>query len=467
MRNQELEICIVGGGFTGVAGAIVCLVHIGTPFRLTVVEPAALGSGVAFGGHHSMHLLNVRTRDLSIRAGQPGDFLNWAFRQLDQGENHAGLHEGLAHTFLPRQLFGEYVRERFFDAAERRKDVELKVVRATATGCGADRGHCRLVLDGVETISADVVILATAYGLASSAGPGALPPYGAVEREQLARAKTMALVGSGLTMVDVLLNARREGFSGTATIISRRGQLPRPHAARGVVPHQVGLPKSKRISLLTAAVRIACELAEVNVTPWQAVINGLRGSVQDVWQGLSAAEQARFLRHVRPFWNAHRHRVPLEVHGHLQSELDSGRATLMQARVKQVIRHAEGFEVRLNRRGSAETLHADLAVDCTGHSPDLEQPLIQDLIVQGLARPDPHRLGLAVKRNGEVQGADGSPKSLFALGPLGQGSLWEITAVPEIVVQADRAAAAIAALYAPHCCLAPSAEGTAHVSFWH
>lgn len=453
MRNGELDICIVGGGFTGVAAAIACLARIEAPFRLIVVEPAAaLGRGVAFGGHHPLHLLNVRTRDLSVRAGQPGDFLNWAFRQLDQGENHPGLHEGLAHTFLPRQLFGEYVRQRFFDAAERRKDVELRVVRAIATACSADHGRYRVVLDGAETISADVVILATAYGVVRSAGLGALPPYGAVEREQIARAKTMALIGSGLTMADVLLSARREGFSGTATIISRRGQLPRPHAARGVVPHQIGLPKSKRIALLTAAVRIACEAASVNATPWQAVINGLRASLQDIWQGLSDAEQARFLRHVRPFWDAHRHRLPIEVHGRIQSELDTGAAILLQARVKDVVRHGEEFEIRVSRRGSAdETLRVDLAFDCSGHAPDLEQPLVMNLIGQGLARPDAHRLGLAVARSGAIQGKDGSPTiGLFALGPLCQGSLWEITAVPEIVAQADEAAMAIAALSVSH-----------------
>jgi uncharacterized NAD(P)/FAD-binding protein YdhS len=56
---------------------------------------------------------------------------------------------------------------------------------------------------------------------------------------------------------------------------SRRGQLPRPHAAKGVVPQVIGLPKSKRLSLLTAAVRIACEAAEAHGTPWQAIINGV------------------------------------------------------------------------------------------------------------------------------------------------------------------------------------------------
>ena len=102
MRRAPLTVCVVGGGFTGVAAAIACLARIERPFRLVVVEPGlSLGRGVAYGAHHPLHLLNVRARDLSVRASQPGDFLNWAFRQLDQGENHEGLHEGLAHAFLP------------------------------------------------------------------------------------------------------------------------------------------------------------------------------------------------------------------------------------------------------------------------------------------------------------------------------------------------------------------------------
>ena len=58
--------------------------------------------------------------------------MNWAFRQLDQGENQAGLHEALAHTFLPRQLFGEYVRQRLFESVGLRPDVGFTVVTATA-----------------------------------------------------------------------------------------------------------------------------------------------------------------------------------------------------------------------------------------------------------------------------------------------------------------------------------------------
>jgi uncharacterized NAD(P)/FAD-binding protein YdhS len=450
MRKAPLTVGVVGGGFTGAAAAIACLARLDRPFRLIVVEPSvSLGRGVAYGAHHPLHLLNVRTRDLSVRTNQPGDFLNWAFRQLDQGENHAGLHDGLAHTFLPRQLFGEYVRERFFAAVEARPDVELKIVAAVATACISDGGRFTLHFDRREPLQADIVLLATAYGLAASPPTGPLAPFDALPPEWFAKSKSMVLIGSGLTMVDVLLSARRDGFQGKATVISRRGQLPRPHAAKGVVPQEIGLPRSKRVSGLTGSVAIACAAAEAHGRPWQAIINGLRSSLQDIWQSLPVEEQSRFLRHVRPLWDAHRHRLPLEVHGRLQAEFNEGRAVLLQGRVTKVERDGETFKLALKRRGSEQTegMTADLAFDCTGHRPDLKSPLIKSLVSQGAASADAHRLGLAVEPNGQVLSKSGAPtRGLFALGPLCQGSLWEITAVPEIVSQCDAAAVSIAEL---------------------
>ena len=450
MRKAPITLGVLGGGFTGAAAAIACLARLDRSFRLVVVEPSvSLGRGVAYGAHHPLHLLNVRTRDLSVRANQPGDFLNWAFRQLDQGENHAGLHDGLGHTFLPRQLFGEYVRERLFAAVEARPDVELTIVNAVATACISDGGRFALHFDRREPLQADIVLLATAYGLPASTLAGALGPFGVLPPERFARAKSMVLIGSGLTMVDVLLSARRDGFQAKAAVISRRGQLPRPHAAKGVVPQEIGLPRSKRVSGLTSSIAIACAAAEAHGTPWQAIINGLRSSLQDIWQRLPVEEQSRFLRHVRPLWDAHRHRLPLEVHGRLRAEFIEGRAVLRRGRVTKVERDGETFQVTFRRRGSelAEVMTADLAFDCTGHRPDLKSPLIKSLVSRGIAREDAHHLGLAVEPNGQVLSRSGAPTcGLFALGPLCQGSLWEISAVPEIVRQCDAAAQSIAAL---------------------
>ena len=448
IRNEHLSVCVIGGGFTGAVAAIACLQQIDEPFRLTIIEPhGSLGRGVAYGGHHPLHLLNVRARDLSVFPDRPGDFLNWTFQHLDQGENDPSLLEGLGHTFLPRQLFGEYVRQRLMETVDGRPDAQFDVLTGTALSCRREGAAFVVRTDNAEALRADVVILATAYGLPAEHGDGALSPFGYVSPNRFAQAQSLILIGSGLTMVDVLRTARREGFAGDATVISRRGQLPREHAAKGVVPKEMAIPATKSLARLTTSVRIACEAAEAHGTPWQAVINGLRASIPAIWQKLSVEEQARFIRHVRPFWDAHRHRLSSEVYRQLQSEFDEGRLRLMRARVLDVDASETGFTVSVKPRGvaSVERLNVDLAFDCRGYKPELRSPLIGSLIDENLARRDPHDLGLTVEPNGRALGLLGKPTpGLYALGPLGQGTLWEITAVPEIVRQADLATSQIA-----------------------
>jgi uncharacterized NAD(P)/FAD-binding protein YdhS len=449
MPTARPTFCVIGGGFTGLAGAIALLAQFEQPFRLVIVEPnRELGRGVAYGGHHPLHLLNARVADLSVIADRPGDFLSWAFTQLGQGENNAELFEGLAHSFLPRQLFGQYVDERFFEAVRGRKDVELDIINREATACRADGTGFRIDIVGREPVKADVVFLATAYGRQPGSGlRGALSPFQALPFERVAAAQSLALIGSGLTMVDALLAARRSGFQGVATIISRHAQLPRAHAPKGVGTHRVTLPPSKRISMLTAAFRLAFTAADANAVPWQAVVNGLRPQLQSLWQGLPKREQARFLRHLRPFFDAHRHRLPMEIHAQLKSELARGSAVLLRGRVIEVLRKENGFRLALARGRSAPVkAEFDLAFDCSGHRPDLGSRLLKSLLSLGLATSDPHALGLAVEADGQVVGAAGrATPGMFALGPLGQGSLWEITSVPEIVQQADQAARWVAA----------------------
>ncbi len=61
----------------------------------------------------------------------------------------------------------------------------------------------------------------------------------------------------------------------------------------------------------------------------------------------------------------------------------------------------------------------------------------------GLAVADELMLGLSVNPTGELLDARGRPLGLFAIGPLGLGSLPDIDLVPEIVTQAYAAAALI------------------------
>ena len=166
----------------------------------------------------------------------------------------------------------------------------------------------------------------------------------------------------------VLLSARREGFRGRAIVVSWRGQLPRAHEAKGVIPQPIEVPQFRRLSSLTAAVRIACEAAQAHGSPWQGVVNSVRASLQTIWPSLPVEDQARFLRHLRPFWDTHRHRLPIDVHEQLRREFDQGRAVLVRGRVVQVERQRERFLVSLKRSAAAtaEILETDLAFGATG-----------------------------------------------------------------------------------------------------
>ena len=306
--------------------------------------------------------------------------------------------EGLAHAFLPRQLFGEYVRQRLFEAVAIRGDVAFNIVNDLAFSLSRN-GRFQVHISGGRSLSADVGILATAYGQPDPSSSGPLAPFESLPRERVSKAKSIVLIGSGLTMVDTLFAVRRDEFSGIATVFSRRGQLPRPHAAKGVVSQEVGLPQSKHLSRLTAAVRIACEAAEAHGTPWEAIINGLRPKFQEIWQALPVEEQARFLRHVRRYWDAYRHRLPSEVYERMQAEFNQGRAILLRGQVIDVVRAPRGFELTWKRRGPDKpgTILTDLAFDCSGYRPDLGSPVIRSLLDQGFASADAHELGLKVR----------------------------------------------------------------------
>ena len=68
----------------------------------------------------------------------------------------------------------------------------------------------------------------------------------------------------------------------------------------------------------------------------------------------------------------------------------------------------------------------------------LDNRLISSLLGSALTRPDPLFLGLDVSPEGALIGRDGTiSDSLFAVGPLRKGSVWESTAVPELREQID------------------------------
>ncbi|MDF2233796.1 FAD/NAD(P)-binding protein [Albimonas sp. CAU 1670] len=448
-RHAPPRVAILGCGFTGAAAAIALVEAARGPLAITIVDrDRSRGGGLAFGRAPAGELLKVRARDLSILSGRPGDFAGW-MACLTGAETDPAERAAIADGFAPRALFANYVRRRLDEAAAARDEVSLERLEREALDIApAPGGGYAVALDQGPALQAQAVILATGYD-APRPRFGRCP-HAPIPAQALARARRVALVGSGLTMVDVLPRLRAEGCEAEVTVISRRGLVPRPHAETAVRPPALQVPAGARLAELVRDLRAACGRAEAEGRPWQGEVNRLRPHAQAIWQALSEADRARFLRHLRPFWDAHRHRLPPAQHARLAAELARPRTRLRPGRVLEAVGEAP-CRLRVVWRGARtpETLGVDIAIDCSGHRPELAAPLPASLAAQGLAAPDPSGLGLRVAADGRLWSPRGGDLSgLFALGPLGQGSLFEITAVPEIVRQAAQAAATLGDLLA-------------------
>jgi uncharacterized NAD(P)/FAD-binding protein YdhS len=428
---------VLGCGFTGAAAVVALAAAAKAPLEIVVVEPAsALGGGLAYGRAAPWHLLNIRAEDLTIRADRPGDFADWAVK--DEGSSNRSA---AGQRFFPRSRFGRYAEQRLREAVAQAPLVRLTAVGDLAETVSRSAPHqargLTVTLQRGGRVEADAVILATGYGSSFQDRGLGQDPYGPLDRERLGSAGRVVCIGSGLTMVDAVISLREAGFHGEVVALSRHGLLPEPHAREAVPVYPWRIVFEPTSLAMARAVRRACRDAEARGLPWQSVVNALRPHAARVWTGLDEEEQARFLRHLFPYWSVRRHRLPPEVFDQIRNERTAGGLVVRRGHALGLERRGAGVDVVLRTAGGGvERLPAQVVLDCSGFRPDIG-PHDLGLVSGGLARRDSHGLGLAVAADGGLLDHAGAPqRDLFALGPLGQGSLLEVTAAPEIVRQA-------------------------------
>ena len=266
----------------------------------------------------------------------------------------------------------------------------------------------------------------------------------------IADSESVLLIGSGLTAIDQVVALHERGFKGTICMLSRRGLLPALHQQAPAWPTQWTDELPKSIRPLVTEVRRQLSLAAENGVDWRAVIDSLRPATQRIWKSLDLSERKRFLRHVRCFWEVHRHRLAPEVGQILDSLRQSGQLVMKAGRVLSCVERDDHVEVTYRDRETSETERFSVSriINCTGHETDarkIDSPIVKSLLDNHLARVDSSALGLDMNDDGAViEGSGAASKSLFALGSVRKGLLWESTAVPEIRVQAQSLAERLA-----------------------
>lgn len=437
MPETIRHVAIIGGGFSGSMLAA-RLAEAGV--RSTLIErTGSFGPGLAYSTPFEGHLLNVRADRMSAVEGRPHDFVDWLAANAPQYADPDG--------FAPRRLYGEYLQHRLNAVRLAHPGmIELLTAEVAAIeGEGVRLGDTRM-------LAADAVVLATGNPAPRVAGPGGnrasrrvlSDPWALAALERIGAEDEVVIIGSGLTMVDMALWLEANGRTGRIKVLSRRGLTPRAHGAH----HDHPKPPTGDMLAGPASARLAAARRLAADGDWRGVMEGLRSLTARLWTEADAETRGRWLRHLRPWWDVHRHRIPAGVAEAINRMEAMGRLSLASGRVEAIEADADGVSVRWRPRDGSDQppITGQWLIDCTGpgHAPG-DDRLTGPLIRNGRARLDPLGVGLDLDAQGRVVAADGTADGrLFALGPPARAAFWETTAVPDIRKRIEALAEALA-----------------------
>ena len=440
---SPVDIAIVGGGASGVLLAAQLVRK--SRLRVALIErDAHPGLGVAYSTHCLGHLLNVRASDMTALADEPDHFVQWLARD-DRGFGPA--------DFVPRAIYGQYLQDLLADAV-RRSDGRLQVIGGNVVAIRHEKDGVELDIEDHAPLRARKAVLATGHRPPSK-DSGAY--FGNPWRDEaiagLAPDASILLIGTSLTMIDVLISLLEYGHKGPIVALSRRGLVPHHHP-----PAPIPTPDADTSDLFTGSQsqRTARFRAKLRAgLSWPGLMQLLRPHNNELWHGLDLDQRRRFLRHLRPWWDIHRHRVAPHIGEQIDAARTCGQLSIISGRIEIGRTTNDKVEVTLIRRGSTEREQRsfDRVVDCRGprNEVDVHVPLPAQLVKDGKLRPDPLNQGLDVAPDEALIGLDGRPSDrLFVLGPPTRGRYTEIVAIPDIRLQAaDVANGLIAALQQP------------------
>jgi uncharacterized NAD(P)/FAD-binding protein YdhS len=454
--TETPRLAVIGAGFTGSLTATQVLRNATQPFDLLLLERRPpFGSGTAFATSLPCHLLNVPVIRMSAIAGEPDHLLRWL---ANGGSPEPSLASESA--YLPRQVYGAYVEHTLRAAAESSCARLVRMVGEAVSIDAAEPGARIRLRDGTS-LEARCVVLAIGNPPPSDPlGAGSPPssrryagdPWDPAALDGLEPGDPVLTIGSNLTMVDIALALEHRSHRGPIIAVSTHGLLPHPHEEKlpPAWEPRVGGPAMTPRHLVRAMREEVSAAAKAGVG-WRSVVDSIRPRTGQIWASWPERERRRFLRHARPYWEVHRHRMAPENAKTIAALRRSGQLRVEAGRIVGVREGRSSIEVRVMRRGSAalQTFDVSRVVNCTG--PEMQyrlsrDPLVRDLLARGLARPGPLGLGFDAGERGALIGTDGRPSAvLFTLGPPLKGLFWETMAVPEIREQA----AALAALLGP------------------
>lgn len=453
--GEKPRVVIIGGGFSG--AVLAWHLHRTAPHRhdIIIIEPRdEIGRGLAYDSSDPAHRINVPALKMNLDFDEEGHFEQWLIAAGYPARDPKSVIADV-HLFPTRAAFGDYVNahvRELGDAVTHHKTKARTVVQL-------ESGY-RVPCENGDGIYADAVVLAVCHT------PPQVPssiaslrhhprfvanPWQTDALRSIAPNDRVLIVGTGLTMADIVASLDRQGHRGKITAVSRRGLRSQTHAAQFTDPFGdfASEPSRTTLSLLRHVRRAIAQAAREGLS-WHPVLDQLRLQGFDIWHALPPRERARLIRHLRPFWDTSRFRIAPQVDDVIVRRIADGTLTIQAASVRagKSAGHDIAVDLRARRSQTWEPASFDAVVIATGpaHGTVFESnPLLQHLGSNGLARPDPLGLGIDVDLRGRAIGRDGEiAEHLYVAGPLARGTFGELMGAPDLARHARNIAETIA-----------------------
>lgn len=450
-----VDVAIIGGGFSGAAVAY-HLTRLVPGRSITVCEPRAfLGGGLAYDNHDPAHRINVPAKRMSLLPNDEEHFARW-LAGANVGAEDADIVGRDGALYPRRAIFGRYIASQIEPLVA---DDRVKHIRSDVRALQSDGRRWRLSTSSGQTLNAQFVVIATTHPppdvpstlrqlvsdprlITDALVPGALSRIQPQDR--------IVIVGTGLTMADVVASLDRQGHRGPITAISRRGLRSRGHAI--TTSERFGDFKKpvSRASALLDQIRSTIAEAERSGLTWHAVIDAVRADAQTFWPKLPIAERRRIVRHLRVYWDVHRFRIAPQVEDVLVRRISEGSLNIVAASLADVSASPQAIILSAAPRfqGKIRSFDVDHIVITTGpgHATILEtQPYLVGLTEAGLIKSDPLGLGIAVDGKSHALDLQERPhRTLLVAGPLARATFGELMGLPQVSAHALSVAEEIA-----------------------
>lgn len=332
-------IAVIGAGFSGTMAAIQLLARLPPHQSVLLCERAErFGSGRAYATGNPDHLLNVRAANMSAYPDRPSHFEDWLSKIAAGeagtgagnpaiGQGHVGIWRTPAGTFAARGLYGDYLAALLTEAVTGGSTPRLHLINDMIIDLVPDEDRLVMVAEGGRRVDVAGAVLAMG-NLALPQEPESRfrgDPWKPEHDARLHPDHPVLIIGTGLSMVDAVISLRRQGFRGQIIALSRRGQIPAVHVRAAPWPRpDFTAAETRSITQLLARIRREVASAAEARIAWHGVIDALRPVTDALWLGLPPADQARFLRHLRPFWDTHRHRSAPPTGAAIADEIEAG-----------------------------------------------------------------------------------------------------------------------------------------------